>query len=114
MFYALKVKGRFQTLETRNEARQRRPYKPLSEVLADQVVFDLGQTSGTMVEFWFPEYAGGVNLPGYHFHFVNEDYSRGGHVLACRTEQVEIAVDVSDQLTVNFPEDSAFLKADLQ
>jgi acetolactate decarboxylase len=112
-FYALKVEGRFQSLETRSEARQQRPYPTLSEVLADQVVFDLEQTSGTMVGFWFPEYAEGVNLPGYHFHVVSEDRSRGGHVLDCRVQQADIAIDVSDQLTVDLPENSAFLKADL-
>lgn len=82
-FYALKVEGRFQTLETRSETHQQPPYTTLSEVLKDQVVFDLGQTSGTMVGFWFPGYAEGVNLPGYHSHFVNEDRSQGGHVLDC-------------------------------
>lgn len=112
-FYALKVEGRFQSLEVRSEARQQPPYTTLSEVLADQVVFDLGQTSGTMVGFWFPEYAEGVNLPGYHFHFISEDRSRGGHVLDCRVQQADITIDVSDQLTVDLPEDSAFLEADL-
>lgn len=112
-FYALEVKGRFQSLEVRSETRQQPPYPTLSEVLADQVVFDLRQTSGTMVGFWFPKYAEGVNLPGYHFHVVSEDRNRGGHVLDCRVQQADIAIDVSDQLTVDLPEDNAFLEADL-
>jgi acetolactate decarboxylase len=82
-------------------------------VLENQVMFDLGQASGTMVGFWFPKYAEGINLPGYHFHFVGEDGSSGGHVLDCQVQQADIAVDVSDQLTVNLAEDSGFLKADL-
>ncbi len=112
-FYALKVEGRFQSLEVRSEARQQPPYTTLSEVLEEQVVFNLEQSSGTMVGFWFPEYAEGVNLPGYHFHVVSEDRSRGGHVLDCRIQQADIAIDISDQLTVDLPEDSAFLEADL-
>jgi acetolactate decarboxylase len=112
-FYALKVEGRFQSLVVRSEARQQPPYPTLSEVLADQIVFDLGQTSGTMVGFWFPEYAEGVNLPGYHFHVVSADRNRGGHVLDCRVQQADISIDISDQLTVDLPEDRAFLEAEL-
>ncbi len=115
LIYALRIEGRFQDLQTRSETRQRPPYPTLAEVLAEQVVFNLGETAGTMVGFWFPEYAQGINLPGYHFHFISEDEddSRGGHVLDCRVQQADIAIDVSDQLTVDLPENSAFLKADL-
>ena len=37
---------------------------------------------GTLVGFWFPESMRHVNVPGYHFHFINEDGSAGGHVLS--------------------------------
>lgn len=66
-----------------------------------------------MVGFWFPTYAEGINLPGYHFHFISEDHSQGGHVLDCRVRQADIAIDVSDQLTVDLPEDNAFRETDL-
>lgn len=82
-------------------------------MLENQIVFDLEQTSGTMLGFWFPEYAEDINLPGYHFHFVSEDRSRGGHVLDCQVQQADIAVDVSSQLMVDLPKNSAFLEADL-
>lgn len=112
-FYAVKVEGSFQTLEVRSEAGQQPPYRTLAEVLAEQVVFDLEETSGTMAGFWFPAYAEGLNLPGYHFHFVSADRTQGGHVLDCRIRRATVTVDVSDGLLVDLPATPAFLDADL-
>ena len=43
-----------------------------------------------MVGFRFPQYAQGIELAGYHLHFVDAERRRGGHVLTCRTGRVEV------------------------
>ena len=46
-------------------------------------VFDLADVEGTMVGFRFPDYSEGIEVSGYHLHFITADRTRGGHVLAC-------------------------------
>ena len=36
---------------------------------------------GTLIGFRFPAAMTSVNVPGWHFHFLSADRSRGGHVL---------------------------------
>jgi acetolactate decarboxylase len=34
---------------------------------------------------------------GYHFHFITQDRKAGGHLLACQTQQVTIALDYTTE-----------------
>ena len=101
--HALRVEGRFRCVHARSVPRQRRPYPPMTEVAASQNVFDLEHVEGTMVGFRFPDYAKGINVPGYHLHFVTADRARGGHVLECATRGVTVEVDDSIDLHVELP-----------
>ena len=37
-----------------------------------------------MLGFRFPAYAEGIEVAGYHLHFISDDRARGGHVLDSR------------------------------
>ena len=63
------------------------PYRPLTEVVADQHVFELAEVAGTMLGFRFPAYVEGIEVAGYHLHFIDEDRRRGGHVLDSRSRR---------------------------
>jgi acetolactate decarboxylase len=101
--HALRIDGRFEHVHARSVARQHKPYPPMTEVAANQHVFDLDDVEGTMVGFRFPDYAKGINVPGYHLHFVTADRARGGHVLRCRPRGVTVRVDDSVDLHVELP-----------
>ena len=101
--HALRIDGRFDRVRARSVARQRKPYPPMTEVVKGQHVFDLDAVEGTMVGFRFPDYAKGINVPGYHLHFVTADRARGGHVLECRPRGVSVLVDDSVDLHVELP-----------
>ena len=45
--------------------------------------FRASRGGGTVVGFRFPDYAEGLEVSGYHLHFISEDRSRGGHLLEC-------------------------------
>ena len=79
--FAFCVEGRFAHVRVRSVPRQKPPYRRLAEVTKEQTVFDLKDVSGTLVGFWFPESLRHVNVPGYHFHFLTNDRTAGGHVL---------------------------------
>jgi len=79
--FAFSIHGQFESVKTRSVPRQNKPYVSLAEVVKTQPTFDLKNVTGTLVGFWYPESMRHVNVPGYHFHFITDDRTAGGHVL---------------------------------
>jgi acetolactate decarboxylase len=100
---AVRIDGRFELVRARSVPRQEPPYRPLTEVVAEQNVFELASVDGTMLGFRFPAYAEGIEVSGWHLHFASEDLSRGGHVLDSRLETGHVALDPSGELHVELP-----------
>jgi acetolactate decarboxylase len=57
----------------------------------------------TMVGFRFPDYAEGIEVSGWHLHFITEDRRRGGHVLDSRAIAAHIGIDPLSDLHVELP-----------
>lgn len=76
------------------------------------MTFDLENVSGTIVGFRVPGYLEGVNVPGYHMHFLTTDRKAGGHVLAFRANRLRVAADVSTTVHVDLPRDPRFSAKD--
>jgi acetolactate decarboxylase len=100
---ALRIDGSFDRIRARSVPRQTPPYRPLGEVIAEQHEFELGRAEGTMIGFRFPDYAEGIEVAGWHLHFITADHSRGGHVLDARAGAVHVRIDPSDDLHVELP-----------
>jgi acetolactate decarboxylase len=102
---AIRVDGRFEYVKMRSVPRQHKPYPPLAEVVKDQPTFELRDVSGSLVGFRFPDYAQGLNVSGYHFHFITADRSAGGHVLGCTLARGELHIDHEGDLRLELPPD---------
>ncbi|HWA53228.1 MAG TPA: acetolactate decarboxylase [Solirubrobacterales bacterium] len=101
---AIRIDGRFELVRARSVPRQSPPYRPLTEVVAEQHVFELSNVEGTMLGFRFPDYVEGIEVSGYHLHFVSADRSRGGHVLGSRAGgPLRVRIDASSELHVELP-----------
>jgi acetolactate decarboxylase len=101
---AIRLDGHFELVRARSVPRQTPPYRPLTEVVAEQHVFELVDVGGTMLGFRFPAYVEGIEVSGYHLHFISDDRRRGGHVLGSRTTGVLRAqLDPSSDLHVELP-----------
>jgi acetolactate decarboxylase len=101
---AIRLDGRFELVRARSVPRQSPPYRPLAEVVLEQHVFELEDAEGTMLGFRFPDYAEGIEVSGYHLHFISEDRKRGGHVLASRAAgALRARLDFSNDLHVELP-----------
>jgi acetolactate decarboxylase len=100
---AIRLDGRFELVRARSVPRQEPPYRPLTEVVADQHVFELHEVEGTMLGFRFPAYVEGIEVAGYHLHFISADRSRGGHVLDSRSRGLRARLDASNDLHVELP-----------
>ncbi len=101
--WAVRIDGTFDWVRARSVPRQKPPYRPLTEVVAEQHVFELRDVAGTLLGFRFPDYSEGIEVSGYHLHFISEDRSRGGHVLDCSTRSVRVRLDPSSDLHVELP-----------
>ena len=53
---------------------------------------------GTLVGVRCPSWVGGLNVPGYHWHFLSEDRTVGGHVLDCRVLEGRVGQPCFDVL----------------
>ncbi len=100
---AVRLDGRFALVRARSVPRQDPPYRPLTEVVAEQHVFELLDVEGSMLGFRFPAYLEGIEVGGYHLHFISADRSRGGHVLDSRSRGLRARLDPSDDLHVELP-----------
>jgi len=113
LFYAVRADGRFGHVKVRTVPRQEKPYPPLVAVTEHQPEFDHRDIEGSLVGFRFPDYTAGINVPGYHMHFVSADRTAGGHVLDFTMEAGRMAIDVTSQFHMALPQESDFLRADL-
>ena len=101
--FAVRLDGVFDLVRARSVPRQEPPYRPLTEVVAEQHVFELRDVEGTMLGFRFPAYVEGIEVAGYHLHFISADRTRGGHVLDSRSRGLRVRFDPSDDLHVELP-----------
>ncbi|HTR75214.1 MAG TPA: acetolactate decarboxylase [Solirubrobacterales bacterium] len=102
--FAVRIDGRFAAVRARSVPRQEPPYRPLAEVVAEQHVFELTDVEGSMVGFRFPAFVEGIEVAGYHLHFVDIGRRRGGHVLGSRAGgPLHVRIDPSDDLHVELP-----------
>jgi acetolactate decarboxylase len=101
---AIRLDGHFDLVRARSVPRQSPPYRPLTEVVAEQHVFELRDVAGTMLGFRFPDYVEGIEVSGYHLHFISEDRTRGGHVLGSRAAgDLRVRLDPSSDLHIELP-----------
>jgi acetolactate decarboxylase len=114
VFFAVRVDGRFDAVHVRAACRTA-PGVPLAVATEQQVEFELTGVDGTMVGFWSPPYASGVEVAGYHLHFLTDDRRAGGHVLDCRGHELRVRVRVQEESDVHLalPDTAAFRAADL-
>jgi acetolactate decarboxylase len=101
-------------MRTRSVPGQRKPYPPLQEVTKNQPEFAMRDIAGSIVGFRCPAYVKGINVPGYHLHFISEDRTRGGHILSFKMASGQCEVDVLHQYSLSLPTNTLqFAETDL-
>jgi acetolactate decarboxylase len=100
---AVRIDGTFRSVTARSVPKQFPPYLHLDEVVANQNVFEIAACSGSLVGFRFPIYSEGIEVAGYHLHFVNDARTRGGHVLGVEIESATVRAALYSDLHVELP-----------
>lgn len=112
-FCALRINGRFSAASTRTVPCQHRPDRSMPEVLGQQPTFRFSQRDGVLIGFRTPQYMQGINVAGYHEHFITDDRQGGGHLLDYQLEEGELTFGEISKLVIDLPGDSDFLQANL-
>ena len=105
-----RLTGTFRQIKTRSVPAQSKPYVPLVEATRHQSVFELGSCRGTVVGFRMPDFVKGINVPGYHAHFLTADRQAGGHVLEFMLDEGTLELAVCSRIDLWLPTDGATLK----
>ncbi len=114
LFYAIKITGRFKTMKTRSVPKQKKPYPQLKEVVKHQKIFNFKDVKGTVVGFRCPPYVKGINVTGYHLHFLTEDKNGGGHILDFTTDNITVEIDIKTDFFMTLPDIKAFKTSNLE
>jgi acetolactate decarboxylase len=112
LFYAFRIDGHFEHIHTRAMQATLKGL-PLAKAAAIQPEFDFRDIRGTLVGIWAPQFASALNVVGYHFHFLSEDRTKGGHLLECSGTNLRVRVEKLNDFHLSLPESEEFLRADL-
>jgi acetolactate decarboxylase len=114
LFCAIIVRGTFSKMKTRSVPAQQEPFRPLAEVTKNQPVFNLNNVSGAIIGFRLPPFVKGVNVPGYHLHFLSDDLKSGGHILDFELSGGTAEISICDKFFMLLPgNEKLFNSADL-
>lgn len=113
LFYAIRIDGTFPYVKTRSIPKQSEPYPLLKDAAANQSVFEFNDVEGTIVGFYTPEYAEGLNVPGYHLHLITADKKAGGHILDLALNSSIVWLDITSTLNMALPSKGEFIGVDL-
>ena len=66
-----------------------------------------------VIAVYCPPYVEGMNLPGWHFHFMSKDKTKGGHILGLSGEDISFQIEPIKEWELILPENAEFAKLDL-
>lgn len=90
-----------------------KPYPTLPEVASCQREFRYADERGWVVGVWVPAYLDGINLPGWHLHYLSDDRARGGHLLGLSIGRAEGRIESFSRYEMVMPGNAEFKKLDL-
>jgi acetolactate decarboxylase len=113
LFSAIRVDGSFSEVRTRTVARQAKPYAKLTSATQSQAVASFTNVEGTLAGFRSPPFAQGLEVAGFHLHFLRQDGLAGGHALGYTIANVRVQIETLHSLHIELPQSGAFLKAQM-
>ena len=111
-FYMIKMEGTF-NVRVRSCFKQKEPYEPLYKVACDQREFQYEDVDGYVIGVYCPNYIEGMNLPGWHIHFLSKDFSKGGHILKVDGNNIKFKINQLNGWNVYLPHTEGFSNWDL-
>ena len=112
-FYFAVIEGAFNSVHVRSVPEQTKPYKPLSEIAETQPEYIYESLEGTIVALRCPNFTEGINVPGWHLHFISKDKTKGGHMLNADLLSGSLKMDMISEFNLKLPNTNSFSNLDL-
>lgn len=112
-FYMVKMEGVF-NVRVRSCFKQCKPYLPLYTVAKDQREYEYHEIPGYVIGVFCPNYVEGMNLPGWHIHFLSKDHTKGGHILELSAKSCDMKINLLNGWDVYLPSSDEFEHANLK
>ena len=107
--HVVRIDGVFEKICARSELPFKSQHVRLKEILGrTQRDFCFDAVSGILICVYFPDYMDGINAPGWHFHFISDDQTRGGHVFDLVMKQGTAEINKISRIEIRLPETPAF------
>jgi acetolactate decarboxylase len=114
MVYAVRMHGTFPSMKVRAIPSQEKPYPTLDKAAANQSVYTYTDSTGTVVGFYTPVFFKGLNVAGYHLHFISDDRKTGGHILDLTVPvNSTVEYDITPEFMMVLPTSGDFTGVDL-
>jgi acetolactate decarboxylase len=114
MIYAVRMQGTFPHMKLRAIPAQQKPYPTLTDAAKNQSVYTYTDSTGTVVGFYTPVFFKGLNVAGYHLHFISDDRHAGGHILDFEVPvNTTVEYDITPSFEMLLPTSGAFTGVDL-
>lgn len=113
--YAFRITGKFEDMKTRAfPPLPKDCHTPTAELMGREHIFDYPNTEGFIVGTRMPAWIDGLNIPGYHFHFVSTDGTQGGHVLSFIGREMKVEVCILDGFCLQVQDSEEFRTFDFE
>jgi acetolactate decarboxylase len=107
--HMVRIDGFFETVDARSENGLKSQHVELKDILnLNQKSFVFSNVSGSLVCIYYPDYMAGINAAGWHFHFVSEDRSKGGHVFNIVMKKGIATLDKISKIEMQLPWEASF------
>jgi acetolactate decarboxylase len=114
MIYAVQMHGTFPSMKVRAIPAQQKPYPTLTDASKSQSVYTYANTTGTIIGFYTPVFFKGINVAGYHLHYISDNHATGGHILDFTVpENTTIEYDITPGFAMGLPTSGDFTGIDL-
>lgn len=115
IFLAISIEAKFKEVTIRRPQRSNKKDRTSTEVAESQYVNSFQDIQGRLIGFWTPELYGRISVPGFHFHFINEEKNISGHVLGFKAEDAIMSFEEKQTLEITNPTSDQYkeLKIDL-
>lgn len=113
IIYAIKIEANFKWIKVSSVHKQIKPYRSLEEIFEETVRYEYSDITGTLVGFRSPECTESISVPGYHFHFIDNDKKVGGHLLDFEIENGKVEIDLKHNFHVMLERSKEFYNLEI-
>ncbi|MEM7137849.1 MAG: acetolactate decarboxylase [Myxococcota bacterium] len=102
-FHAIRVDGVLPKATVRSIHAQAEPYADAETLSGTHPTWNLENITGTLVGVRSPSFVGTMAPAGYHWHFISDDRTLGGHILAAEVGPSLVRVNHNRNWDVRLP-----------